>query len=133
MSFKLSFQIFHDCKALSCRAIWHVCADDIQLAQCQIASKRLELDDVFCKINGMQYFFSCISCVASNARSSQAQRTRQSTANIAYFVVYRQTAACKEQLLFAAMHDHDMDAEISLIRVRSVDLARWRRDNYFRW
>ena len=121
MYFKLLFQIFNDCKALSCRAIWRVCADHIQLAQCQIASKRLELDDVLCKINGVQYFFSCISCVASNARSSQAQRTRQSYPAIAYFVVYRETAACNEQLLFAAMHDHDMDAEISHIRVRSVD------------
>ena len=68
------FQISNDCKAVSCRAIWRVCAEDIQLAQYQIASKRLELDDLLCKINGVQYFFSSISCVASNARSSRAQR-----------------------------------------------------------
>ena len=76
---------------------------------------------MLCKISGVQYFFSSISCVASNARSSQAQRTGESYPAIAYFIVYREMVACNENLLFAAMHDHDMDAEISAIRVRSVN------------
>ena len=114
------FQISNDCKAVSCRAIWRVCAEDIQLAQYQIASKRLELDDLLCKINGVQYFFSAISCVASNARSSsQVPRARQSYPAIAYFIVYRETQTCNENLLFAAMHNHDTEPEISPIRVRS--------------
>ena len=69
----------------------------------------------------MQYFFSSISCVASNARSLQAQRTGESYPAITYFIVYREMVACNENLLFAAMHGHDMDAEISAIWVRSVN------------
>ena len=94
--------------------------DDDQLAQYQIASKRLELDDLLCKKNGVQYFFSAISCVASNARSSsQVPRARQSYPAIAYFIVYRETQACNENLLFAAMHNHDKEPKISPIRVHS--------------
>ena len=68
----------------------------------------------------MQYFFSSISCVASNARSPQAQRTGESYPAITCFIVYHEMIACNENILFAAMHDHDMDAEISPVRVRIV-------------
>ena len=51
----------------------------------------------------------------------RAQRAGESYPAIAYFIIYRETVACNKNLLFAAMHDHDIDAEISPIRVRSVN------------
>ena len=68
----------------------------------------------------MQNKWGAISSVASNARSSsQLPRAQQSYPAIAYFIVYRETQTCNENLLFAAMHNHDMEPEISPIQVRS--------------
>jgi hypothetical protein len=96
-----------------------VCRDDVELAQNQIASKRLDLDDVLSNISGVQFFFSCITCVTSNARSAEDERTRETYPSIAYFVVYRENAACNGTTLFSALHNNDVEPEISPIRVRT--------------
>ena len=67
----------------------------------------------------MQFFFSCITCVTSNARSAQEDRTGETYPSIAYFVVYRENAACNGATLFSALHNHDVEPEISPIRVRT--------------
>ena len=68
-------------------------------------------------ISGVQFFFSCISCVTSNARSAQEDRTGETYPSIAYFVVYQENAACNGATLFSALHNNDVEPEISPIRV----------------
>ncbi|CAB3995433.1 sperm receptor for egg jelly-like [Paramuricea clavata] len=73
-------------------------------------------------ISGVQFFFSCITCVTSNARSAEEDRTCETYPSIAYFVVYRENAACNGTTLFSALHNHDVEPEISPIRVRTKNV-----------
>ena len=92
-------------KTLACRAVWRVTADDVKLAKRLISSKRLTLDDMLAKISGVQYFFSCITIMISNAKSSScqtgnAQSHRESYPGVAYFVAYRCNEVCNENAIF---------------------------------
>ena len=105
------------CKAVSCRAVWRVCREDIELAMYQIASKRLSLDDVLSNISGIQFFISCVTCVTTNAKSSEDCRGETYPA-IAYFIVYRENDECNETTIFAKLHNEEVEPGITPIRVR---------------
>ena len=83
----------------------------------QIASKRLSLDDVLSNISGIQFFFSCVTCVTTNAKSSEDRRGETYPA-IAYFIVYRQNDECNETTIFAKLHNEEVEPDITPIRVR---------------
>ena len=77
-------------RAIACRATWRVREDDIEQATLQIASKRLLLNDVIQAIEGVVFFFSCISGVC-----------------------------CNDETIFAALHNEDVEPEITQINVRN--------------
>ena len=66
-----TLQIKEDVKAVACRATWRVDLHDLQIANNLICSKRLHLDDALSQLNGVQFYFSCITAVSSNAKASQ--------------------------------------------------------------
>ncbi|XP_028403921.1 uncharacterized protein LOC114526506 [Dendronephthya gigantea] len=111
-------------EAAACRAVWRVRHADIDIARNQIASKRLRLDQVVGAMNGVQFFFSCITSVMCNARSAtdydsnEPIRTPESYPAIGYFVVYKESATCNENRLFSIIHNEDLDASVTPIRVR---------------
>lgn len=120
-------QITDDLKAVGCRATWRVKDDDVQLATNQIASKRLQLDEALSAIHGVQFFFSCVSSVCSNAKEAKRSNKTQEEPPIeektypaiGYFVVYRKTETCNENALFAALHNQDVEPKIRTIRTRA--------------
>ena len=80
-----------------------------------MASKRLELHDFLAKLLGMR-FFSCVTCVTSNPRSAEGALLKYKSHPC--FVVYEESGSCNEQVLFRALHQHDLQPEITTIRVR---------------
>ena len=98
-------------------------SEDLELARNQIASKRLRLHEVVSAIKGVQFYFPCVTCVMSNAKStnrSNGERTRSdSYPAIALFMVFRPSDECTEESIFAALHNEDMEPDISTIRVRA--------------
>lgn len=117
------FQITNNLQAVACRATWRVKQQDVELARFQIASKRLLLDDAVSSINGVQFFFSSITSVCSNAKSSGSQdgetNADETYPAVAYFIVFRQCEGFNENILFATLHNQDVEPEIKPIRVRT--------------
>ena len=118
----------NDLQAISCRAVWRVKDDDIELATKQICSKRLELDDLIASIEGVQFFVSCITAVTSNPKTSGGDRSANSNEGkvypaIAFFIVYRESSMCNESTLFTELHKRDVDVTISSIATRSKGSA----------
>jgi hypothetical protein len=110
-------------EAVVCRAVWRVRETDIDIARNQIASKRLRLDQVVSSMNGVQFFFSCVTSVMCNAKSAkdddnETSYTHESYPAIAYFVVYKECATCNEKILFSTIHNEELDAEVTRMRVR---------------
>ena len=75
-------------------------------------------------VNGVQFFFSCITSVMSNPKTSRTNKNDTPTAEsypaISYFVVYRESESCNENKLFSAIHNEDLEAEVTPIRVRKT-------------
>lgn len=113
---------------MACRAVWKVSSDDVELARLQIASKRLRLHEVLSCTQGVQFYFSCVTCVMSNAKSAQTSDEEsaeaQSYPGIAFFIVYKECETCSEEILFSALHKEDMEPEITPIRVRSNEMEK---------
>ncbi|CAB4032953.1 Hypothetical predicted protein, partial [Paramuricea clavata] len=110
-------------EAVACRAVWRVRETNIDIARNQIASKRLRLDQVVSSMNGVQFFFSCVTSVMCNAKSAkdddnETSYTPESYPAIAYFVVYKECATCNEKILFSTIHNEELEAEVSRIRAR---------------
>ena len=104
--------------------MWKVDSEDIELARHQIASKRLRLDDILSATQGVQFYFSCVTSVMCNAKSSQSvpaegSASKESYPAIAFFIVYKKCDTCNESTLFSALHNEDMEPEITAIRVRA--------------
>lgn len=112
-------QITKDLEAVSCRAVWRVEEQDLELAKQQICSKRLELDDVLATIDGVQFFISAITGLTSNAKSSVGEMENIMHPAVGFFIVYRKTETCDENTLFAELHKREVDVTISKIRTRS--------------
>lgn len=111
-------------KTLACRAVWRVTTDDVKLAKRLISSKRLTLDDMLAKISDVQFFFSCVTIMMSNAKCSSrqtenAQSQRESYPGVAYFVACRCNEMCNEDAIFASFHNADMEPTISKLRTMS--------------
>ena len=72
-------------------------------------------------IHGVQFFFSCISMVASNAKNAEKSSVDSDNTcpAIAYFVAYRETETCSENALFAAIHNEDTTPVIRAINTRT--------------
>lgn len=78
-------------------------------------------------MHGVQFFFSCISSVCSNAKEAKGpsgeqhdvEEEEKSYPAIGYFIVYRETETCSENLLFAALHNQDMEPAIRPIKTRA--------------
>ena len=103
--------------------MWKVDSEDLELARHQIASKRLRLDDVLSTTQGMQFYFSCIMSVMCNAKSSQTVESqsfssRESYPAVAFFIAYKNCDTFNEAALFSALHNEDMEPDITAIRVR---------------
>ena len=75
-------------------------------------------------MNGVQFFFSCVTSVMSNAKSTRGGENESTLAEsypaIAYFVVFRECETCSREILFLKVHNEELDAEISRIRVRKT-------------
>ena len=109
---------------MACRAIWRVSPADIELARLQIASKRLLLNDAIASIEGVMFYFSCISSVCSNPNTSKGQRSNANVGETSYpcvsfFIVYQPNEKCDDDTFFAALHNQDVEPEIRPIRVRN--------------
>ena len=95
--------------------------EDIELANSQISSKRLQLDEALCEMHGVQFFFSCITALSSNAnhaKSATAEVPLHVFPGVAYFIAYRETETCNETTIFSTLHNRDVDPVIKAIRSR---------------
>ncbi|CAB4008241.1 Hypothetical predicted protein [Paramuricea clavata] len=113
-------------RAVACRATWRVHKDDVELAMLQITSKRMLLNDAINSIDGVIFFFSCISSVCSNPNVKQTRSDQNSQEAetdtypcVAFFVVYEPSEKCSDNTFFAALHNHDVEPTITPIRVRN--------------
>ena len=117
---------------MACRAVWKVSSDDVELARLQIASKRLRLHEVLSCTQGVQFYFSCVTCVMSNAKSAQTSDEEsaeaQSYPGIAFFIVYKECETCSEEILFSALHKEDMEPEIDYGKDYSKDYEDYSKD-----
>ena len=112
-------------QTIACRATWRVTPEDLELARMQITSKRLLLQDAISSIDGVLFFFSCISSVRSNANTKRGKNERRA-ANaqddtypcISFFIAYERSDRCNDETFFAALHNQDVEPEINPIRVR---------------
>ena len=103
--------------------------EDLQLAENQICSKRMTLDDKIIEMEGVQFFISCITRIEE--KTSRALSDEDDDDNggshlktypgVAYFVAYRETSTCSKEAIFRALHDADMDPTISEIRTRNSE------------
>ena len=70
---------------------------------------------------GVQFFFSCITSVASNLKAA-TEDSQTSAPNsfpaIVYFIVYKKCGTCDEKTLFLALHNEDLETDITTVRVR---------------
>ena len=64
-----------------------------------------------------KFFFSCVTCVTTNAKSSEDLRGKTYPA-IAYFIVYRENDECNETTIFAKLHNEEVEVNITAIRVK---------------
>ena len=112
-----------DVKTLACRAVWRVERNHVPLANNLISSKRLTLDDILASISGVQYFFSCVTIMRSNAKKSSSRtaevQSPPSYPGVAYFICYRRNEICNENTIFAAFHNADMERTVSKVRTHS--------------
>lgn len=73
-------------------------------------------------MDGVQYFLSCITSVMSNAKRARDDENETTLAKsypgIAHFVIFKECETCNAEILFSKVHNQDLDAEISHIRVR---------------
>lgn len=110
-------------RAIACRATWRVREDDIEQATLQIASKRLLLNDVIEAIEGVVFFFSCISGVCSNANRKRDPNSRPRNSDtypcVSFFIVFEPNERCNDETIFAALHNEDVEPEITRINVRN--------------
>ena len=115
-----TLQIKEDVKAVACRATWRVDLHDLQMANNLICSKRLHLDDALSQLNGVQFYFSCITAVSSNAKASQASGapTTITYPGVAYFVAYRQTDDCDDNQIFTLLHNMETEPAVQPIHTR---------------
>ena len=112
-----------DVKTLACRAVWRVEQDDLPLANNLISSKRLTLDDTLASISGVQYFFSCVTTMRSNAKKSSSRTGEMQNPPcypvVAYFICYQMNEVCNENTIFAALNNADMEQTVAKIRTES--------------
>ena len=81
------------------------------------------LNDVIEAIEGVVFFFSSISGVCSNANRKKDANSQPANNNtypcICFFIVYECNEKCDEETFFAALHNQDVEPEITRIKVRS--------------
>ena len=84
------------------------------------------LNDAINSIDGVIFFFSCISSVCSNPNVKQTrsyQNSQEAETDtypcVAFFVVYEPSEKCSDNTFFAALHNHDVEPTITPIRVRN--------------
>jgi hypothetical protein len=82
----------------------------------------LLLNDVIEAIDGVVFFFSSISGVCSNPNvSTDPNKTANNDTYpcVAFFIVYESSEKCNEETFFAALHNQDVEPEITPIKVRN--------------
>ena len=89
-----------------------------------VVSKRLLLNDAITSIEGVIFFFSCISSICSNPNTTKAQQSNANAGEntypcVSFFIVYQPNEQCDDDTFFAALHDKDVEPEIRPIRVRN--------------
>ena len=109
-------------KAVACRAVWRVKNEDIKLANDLISSKRLQLEEIISRLEGVQFLISCVSGVVSNKKvrtnASDIREEERCYPAIALFIVYRPTERCNERTLFSAMHNADLEPSITPVTTK---------------
>mgnify|MGYP002803952926 FL=1 len=72
-------------------------------------------------MNGVQFFLSAITSQMSNRKSCHHEDSEapDSYPAIAYFIVYKESDTCNENVLFTALHNEDVETELTPIRVRT--------------
>ena len=74
-------------------------------------------------IEGVAFFFSAISAVSSNANTKKGRSSNTNDDDtypcVAFFIVYESSDKCHEETFFAALHNQDVEPEITPIRVRT--------------
>lgn len=98
----------------------------MELATKQISSKRLELDEVLSKVNGVQFFLSCITALCSNEKKPKNTDSDKAVAPggekaypaVAYFIAYRINETCNENALYAILHNQDTEPVVRPIVTR---------------
>lgn len=73
------------------------------------------LDDVISKINGVEFFISCITGTTTNC-GNKINAIRPS---IAYFLSFNKGISACEADVFQAIHDIDLDASVSTIKTNA--------------
>ena len=69
-------------------------------------------------MNGIQFFFPCVTSLMSNTKSAKDDDNEtsympESYPEIAYFVVYKECATCNKKILFSTIHNEELDAEVT--------------------
>ena len=125
MILKSCLQLVEDTKAVACRTLWMVKEVDIKLAENQICSKRLKLDDRIIDMKGVQFFVLCITTTEQNVQGKisadeeeGARDPQKIYPGVSYFIAYCETWKCSKDAIFRALHDADMGPTITEIKNR---------------
>ena len=83
------------------------------------------LDDAINAIEGVHFFFSCITSVCSNSKSKVEEEPTdtepdETYPSIAYFIVYTPNDNCNDNTFFTALHNQDLEPVIQDMKVRNA-------------
>ena len=83
-----------------------------------LPAKGFELDEILGKVNGIQFFFSSVTAVETNAKKPKENNNSEPDVYpaIAYFVVFRETDTCNKNAIFTLFHNEDTHATIQTTR-----------------
>ena len=83
-----------------------------------LPAKGFGLDEILGKVNGIQFFFSSVTAVETNAKKPKENNNSEPDVYpaIAYFIVFRETDTCNENAIFTLFHNEDTHATIQATR-----------------
>lgn len=94
------------------------------MAKNVISSKRLHLDDLLNKVIGVQFSFSSVTAVSTNAKQAKncAEASTPSAdvyPAVAYFIIYRETDSCNKNKIHSLFHNEDTKQTTQPITIRN--------------
>jgi len=103
--------IHNKVNVLTCRASYLPEESDKSV----LVDKKDCLDEVISKINGVEFFISCLTGTTTNCGNA-VNAVRPA---VAYFISFKKGISGCESEVFQAIHDIDLDATVSLIKTSS--------------